>query len=79
MATTGTSAMAMVSTTVRNCRAESITGDLSGIVGAVSAASGTFNGGGQGLTLVHFSAQPEPLLVIDPAHRHRISHKTCLR
>ena len=25
------------------------------------------------------SAQPEPFLVIDPAHRHRISHKTCLR
>jgi len=33
----------------------------------------------QGLTLVHFSAQPEPFLVIDPAHRHRLSHKTCLR
>jgi len=46
VATTGTSAMAMVSTTVRNCRAESIPGDLSGIAGAMSAASGTFNGGG---------------------------------
>jgi hypothetical protein len=33
----------------------------------------------QGLTLVHFSAQPEMFLVIDPAHRHRVSHKTCLR
>ena len=34
---------------------------------------------GQGLTLFHFSAQPEPFLVIDPANRHRASYKTCLR
>jgi len=29
----------------------------------------------QGLTLVHFSAQPEPFLVIDSVHRRRASHK----
>jgi dynein heavy chain len=34
---------------------------------------------GQGLTLVHFSAQPEPFIVIEPAHRPRASHETCLR
>jgi hypothetical protein len=28
-----------------------------------------------GLALVHFSAQSEPLLVIVPARRHRVSHK----
>ena len=33
---------------------------------------------GQGLTLVEFSAEPEPFLVIDPAHRNSVSHKWCL-
>jgi len=33
----------------------------------------------QGLALLRVSAQPEPFLVIDPTHRQRVSHKTCLR
>jgi len=33
----------------------------------------------QGLTLVHFSAQPEPFIVTNSTHIPIVSHITCLR
>ena len=43
--------------------------------GGVTHGSLTFTAG---LTLVHFQLNLSRFFVIDPTHRHRVYHKTCL-